>query len=317
MAGANLVVGDDGSNHLQGTDGPDLIYGFNPDGPQSQVIQIAATRVATGLAQPDFVGSPPGDTARLFIVEQGGLIKVLDLATHQLAVTPFLDVRQEITFADEQGLLGLAFDPGFAQNGYFYVNLINSAGDTEIRRYQVSSTDPNRADPASATLVITIDQPAGLGNHKAGWLGFGPDGYLYAALGDGGGGGDPFNNAQNVDSLLGKMLRLDVRSDAFPDDPSRNYAIPPDNPFVGVAGADEVWALGLRNPWRTSFDRGTGDLFIADVGQNKWEEIDIGQAGANFEWPIFEGPEAFRNASTVAEPRRIRSTSTDVTSGTW
>ena len=147
--------------------------------------------------------------------------------------------------------------------------------------------------------MITIDQPTGLTNHKGGWLAFGPDGYLYVALGDGGGAGDPFDNAQNIDSLLGKMLRLDVHADAFPNDPSRNYSIPLDNPFIGVAGADEILALGLRNPWRAGFDRGLGDLFIADVGQGKWEEINIGQTGANFEWPIFEGPEVFRgNASS-------------------
>jgi glucose/arabinose dehydrogenase len=293
MPSKNLVVGDDGSSLLQGTNGPDLIYGFDPDGSQSQVSQIAATRIATGLTRPVFAGSPPGDTARLFVVEQGGLIKIIDLATGQIAAAPFLDVSTEVDSTGEQGLLGLAFDPDFAQNGYFYVNLINKSADTEIRRYQVSSTDPDRANAASATLVIAIDQPPALGNHKAGWLGFGPDGYLYAALGDGGAAGDPFNNAQNIDSLLGKMLRLDVHSDGFPNDPGRNYAIPPDNPFVGVAGADEIWALGLRNPWRDSFDRGLGDLFIADVGQNKWEEINIGQAGANYGWRIIEGPEVF------------------------
>ena len=138
----------------------------------------------------------------------------------------------------EKGLLGLAFDPGFATNGYFYVNVINTSGDTEIRRYQASSSDPDQANPVSATLIIRIDQPD-FSNHKAGWLGFGADGYLYASLGDGGSGGDPLNNAQNMDSLLGKILRLDVHADDFPGDATRDYAIPPDNPFVGVAGADE------------------------------------------------------------------------------
>src|SRR5262245_49872598 len=175
MPGKNLVVGDDGSNLVLGTDGPDLIYGFDPDGSQSQVSQIAATRIAAGLTRPVYAGSAPGDADRLFVVEQGGLIRIIDLATGQVGVTPFLDVSTEVDSAGEQGLLGLAFDPGFAHNGHFYVNLINTSGDTEIRRYQVSSTDPDRADPASATLVITIDQPPALGNHKAGWLGFGPD----------------------------------------------------------------------------------------------------------------------------------------------
>jgi glucose/arabinose dehydrogenase len=292
MPGVNLIVGNDGSNTLTGTVGDDLIYGFDPNGPQATVTSISGTRVASGLTQPLFAASPPGDTGRLFIVEKTGQIKILDLNSGQILSTPFLDVTSQISAAGEGGLLGLAFDPGFAQNGYIYVNLINTSGDTEIRRYQVSASNPNIIDPASATLIITIDQP-GATNHKAGWLGFGPDGYLYAALGDGGGGGDTFHNGQNMDSLLGKMLRLDVHSDAFPGDPTRNYAIPADNPFVGVAGADEIWALGLRNPWRPSFDRATGDFYIADVGQNTWEEIDIGIKGANYGWNTYEGPAAF------------------------
>jgi glucose/arabinose dehydrogenase len=292
MPSVNLVVGDDGSNALAGTAGSDLIYGFNPDGPQGQVSSIAATRVASGLDQPLYLTAPPDDLERLFIVEKTGRIKILDLGTGQVLGDPFLDVSSQITTSSESGLLGLVFDPDFTQNGYFYVNLINASGDTEIRRYQVS-TDPNRANSASSTLILAVDQPNGLANHKAGWLGFGPDGYLYAALGDGGGGGDPFKNGQNIDSLLGKILRLDVHSDAFPNDATHNYAIPGDNPFVGVTGADEIWAFGLRNPWRPSFDRVLGDFFIADVGQNQWEEIDIGQAGANYGWNVNEGPAVF------------------------
>ncbi|MBI4205325.1 MAG: PQQ-dependent sugar dehydrogenase [Betaproteobacteria bacterium] len=285
----NLIVGDDGSNTLQGSAGSDLIYGFDPNGPQGNVSSITATRVAAGLDQPLYVVSPPGDLGRLFIVEKSGLIKILDLATQQVLATPFLDLRGQIATGSEEGLLGLAFHPDFAQNGFFYVNVINTSGDTEIRRYQVSSTDPNQTNAGSGTLVITIDQPAGHTNHKAGWLDFGPDGYLYAALGDGG----VSDNAQNLDSLLGKLLRLDVNADAFAADATRNYAIPADNPFVGVAGADEIWALGLRNPWRPSFDRGLGDLYIADVGEHDREEIDLGQAGANYGWDLFEGPEVF------------------------
>ena len=285
----NLIVGNDASNTLQGSAGSDLIYGFDPNGLQGDVSSITATRVATGLDQPLYVVSPPGDLGRLFIVEKNGLIKILDLAAQQVPATPFLDLRGQISTANEEGLLGLAFDPDFAQNGFFYVNVINTNGDTEIRRYQVSAADPDQADAASGTLVITIDQPAGFTNHKAGWLDFGPDGYLYVALGDGG----VANTAQNLDSLLGKLLRLDVNADAFPADSTRNYAIPADNPFVGMAGADEIWALGLRNPWRASFDRGLGDFYIADVGEATWEEIDLGQAGANYGWNIFEGPTQF------------------------
>ena len=223
--------------------------------------------------------------SRLFIVEKTGQIKVLDLATGGVLATPFLDVSSQILTDGERGLLGLAFDPGFASNGFLYVNLINLSGDTEIRRYHVSS-NPNVADPASVTPIITVDQTAA-SNHKAGWLGFGPDGDLYIATGD---GGSTPGSAQNLDSLLGKILRIDVHGDGFPGDPARNYAVPADNPFVGVPGADEIFALGLRNPWRGSFDRGLGDFYIADVGQAQWEEINIGQKGANYGWPTFEGP---------------------------
>jgi glucose/arabinose dehydrogenase len=243
--------------------------------------------VATGLTQPLFAGAPPGDTSRLFIVQKTGQIKILDFASGQVLATPFLDLSGQILSDGERGLLGLAFDPNFASNGLFYVNLINTSGNTEIRSYHVSS-NPNVADP-NFTPIITIPQPPA-GNHKAGWLGFGPDGYLYAALGDGGGGGDPFHSGQDINSLLGKILRIDLHGDDFPADPARNYHVPSDNPFVGTNGADEIFAFGLRNPWRPSFDRGLGDFYIADVGQNQWEEIDIGQKGANYGWSAYEGP---------------------------
>jgi glucose/arabinose dehydrogenase len=300
MSGVNLIVGDDGSNTLLGGAGKDLIYGFDPKGPQSQVSSITATRVASGLDQPLFAGAPTGDMGRLFVVEKTGHIKILDLASGRVLATPFLDVSSQISAVGEGGLIGLAFDPDYIQNGFFYVNMINTSGDTEIRRYHVSA-DPNQADAASATPIITIDQPAGLTNHKAGWLGFGPDGDLYAALGDGGGAGDPLGSGQDINSLLGKMLRLDVHGiDAFPNDLARNYAIPTDNMFVGTAGADEIFALGLRNPFRNSFDRGTGDFFIADVGQNQWEEINIGQGGANYGWNVSEGPAGFAGGTISA-----------------
>jgi hypothetical protein len=236
----------------------------------------------------------------LFIVEKNGVIRILRLDTQQLLPTPFLNLTGQIATSGEQGLLGLAFHPDFSLNGFFYVNVINLNGDTEIRRYQVSS-DPNVADPATVLLILTIDQPAGRTNHKAGWLGFGQDGFLYAALGDGGGGGDPDENAQNLNSLLGKMLRLDVDApDAFPGDSNRNYAIPANNPFVGaIPGADEIWALGLRNPWRPSFDRGTGDFYIADVGQGAKEEVNASTSasgagmGINYGWDIMEGSLCF------------------------
>jgi glucose/arabinose dehydrogenase len=270
--------------------GPDLIPGYNPNGPNGLSGVIMATRVETFFTQPVFAGAPPDDPSRLFIVERGGAIKIINLDSGQVLSTPFLDVSSQILKDGERGLLGLAFDPNFATNGFFYVNLINGSGNTEIRRYQVSSSNPNIADPASATTIITINQPSGSNNHKGGWLGFGPDGDLYASLGDGGGSNDQFHNGQNINSLLGKILRIDVHSQP---DPGLQYHIPADNPFVGQPGADEIFALGLRNPWRPSFDSATGTLYIADVGQDTWEEIDIGQKGANYGWNHFEGPGPF------------------------
>jgi glucose/arabinose dehydrogenase len=287
MADVNLIAGNDGSNSLQGGSGPDLIYGWNPNGPQGTLSTISATRVASGLSQPLFVTSSPDNPNRLFIVEKGGLIKVLDLTTGAVDTQPFLDVSTDIVTAGEQGLLGLAFHPEYAQNGRFYVYLSNVNGDSEVRQYRVSATDPTLADPASRKAVLTVDQPT-FTNHKAGWIEFGPDGYLYIALGDGG-GGDPSNNAQNTDSLLGKILRIDVNADDFLAESGRNYAVPDDNPFVNTLGAAEVWAYGLRNPFRNSFDRGLGDLYIADVGESTWEEINLGAPGANYGWKRYEG----------------------------
>jgi glucose/arabinose dehydrogenase len=278
-----LIVGNDGTNTLQGTAGKDAIYGFDPNGPQGQVSSIAATRVASGLTQPLFAISPPGDPARLFIVEKTGLIKILDLTTGQVLPTPFLNLTSQVNTAGEQGLLGLAFHPDYANNGLFYVQMTNASGDNEIRSYHVSASNPNQADAASVMPVITIDMP-NTSDHRAGWIGFGPDGYLYASEGDG-----ATATGQTIDDLLGNILRIDVNSDAFPD-PAQNYAIPPDNPYAGpTAGRDEIFAIGLRNPWRPSFDRALGNFYIADVGANSWEEVDLGQLGANYGWPIREG----------------------------
>jgi glucose/arabinose dehydrogenase len=298
MPNVTLITGNDGSNSLQGTAGPDLIYGYDPNGAQSQASAIIATRVATGLNQPLFAVAPPGDTSRLFIVEKTGDIKILDLTSGRIVATPFLDVSSQIATDGERGLLGLAFDPDFANNGYLYVNLSTISGNTEIRRYHVDSSSPNAVDPASATPILSIDQSTSP-FHKAGWLGFGPDGDLYISVGDGGGTGNPLHSGQDIHTLLAKILRIDVHSDAFPSDPTRNYAVPADNPFVGTDGADEIFAFGLRNPWRPSFDRGLGDLYIADVGQDRREEIDIGQKGANYGWNAFEGPDPFPGGDPV------------------
>jgi glucose/arabinose dehydrogenase len=258
--------------------------------------------VADGFERPVFVASPPGDTGRLFVIEQhSGRIRIIDPQTNVVRSTDFLHITGLAT-GDEQGLLGLAFDPDYDTNGYFYVNVTVSGGDTEIRRYTVSS-NPDVADPASF-LLLRVDQPQA--NHNGGWLGFGPDGYLYISLGDGGASNDSgtghtagTGNAQDTTSnLLGKILRIDVHGDAFPADSTRNYAIPPSNPFVGVTGDDEIWAYGLRNPFRASFDRATGDLWIGDVGQGAREEIDFQPAGSdggeNYGWRLREG--------TIANP---------------
>jgi glucose/arabinose dehydrogenase len=253
---------------------------------------IAARRVASGLSRPVYVTSPPGDTDRLFIVEQHtGRIKILNLNTGLVNATPFLEIGG-LSTGNEQGLLGLAFDPNYAANGFFYVNFTDTSGSTNIRRYQVSAGDPNIADAATAMTVMTYAQP--FSNHNAGWLGFGPDGFLYICAGDGGSGNDPGNRAQDItNQRLGKIMRIDVHSDDFSADVTRNYAIPPGNPFVGRTGDDEIWAYGLRNPWRVSFDRLTGDLYIADVGQSQREEIDFQPAssrgGENYGWRVMEG----------------------------
>ena len=229
----------------------------------------------SGLQRP--VDLQPDGSGRLFVLEKAGRIRIIE--NDQLLEAPFLDITDRVgSSANEQGLLGLAFHPQYAENGWFFVNYTDTNGDTVIARFQVSD-DPNSADPASEVQLLGVDQP--FPNHNGGALAFGPDGYLYAGLGDGGAAGDPMGNAQDTDSLLGKILRIDV-------DSAEPYAVPSDNPF-----GNEVWAYGLRNPWRMSFDTPTDDLYIGDVGQGEWEEIDFlpaGSAGgANFGWDHREG----------------------------
>ncbi len=223
-------------------------------------------------------GDVPG---RLYVVEQGGRIMVVEGSA--VRATPFLDISDRVLAGGERGLLSVAFAPDYGRSGRFFVNYTDPQGNTVIERYERSS-DSSAADPSSGRVVLRIEQPAS--NHNGGLLLFGPDGYVYVGMGDGGGGGA--ENAQRSDTLLGKMLRLDVSGDA--------YAIPPDNPFVGdPAVSDEVWALGLRNPWRFSFDRALGDLWIGDVGGSRWEEVDFQPAasdgGENYGWPPMEGPD--------------------------
>lgn len=253
---------------------------------------LTLTRVATGLSQPLYVTAAPGDTSRLFIVEKAGRIKVMQNGT--VLGTPFLDMTSIVKSNGwEQGLLGLAFDPNYQTNKKFYVNYIDLLGNTNNSSYTVSA-NPNIAN-TTRTPVLSYVQPSA--NHNGGWIGFGPDGHLYISSGDGGGGNDPNNYAQSLNTFLGKMLRINPNgADAFPADPDRNYAIPASNPFVGVAGEDEIWSYGLRNPWRASFDRATGALYIGDVGQDAWEEIDYQPAasagGQNYGWRVYEGNHA-------------------------
>ncbi len=256
--------------------------------------QIALQPIATGLNRP--LGLVSAGDSRLFIVQQLGRIMIHDGTI--VLPTPFLDVSSLITPGisgeSERGLLGLVFDPHYASNGFFFIYYTDRNGNITLARYSVSSTNPDRADPSSAAILLTIDHTE-FPNHNGGQLQFGPDGYLYLGPGDGGSGGDPHNHAQDRSQLLGKILRIDVS--ALP------YRVPPSNPFVNTAGArPEIWAYGLRNPWRFTFDRTTGDLLIADVGQGDWEEVDVQPAtsigGENYGWRRMEGTHCYPPGTT-------------------
>ncbi|MBA3831410.1 MAG: PQQ-dependent sugar dehydrogenase [Chthoniobacterales bacterium] len=264
---------------------------------------LTASRVAGGFSSPVFATAPPGDTARLFVVQQSGQIRIVDLLSGSIKPTAYLDISSEIVFGGEQGLLGLAFDPNYAANGRFYLNYTApggsfGAGVTHIAQFTVS-TNPDVADPASERTVLQFDQPQT--NHNGGWIGFSPrsgdTGNLYIATGDGGNANDagtghiePGGNAQNVTTLLGKMLRIHINTR-----PPGTYSIPADNPFAGSTTArQEIWAFGLRNPYRDSFDRQTGTMFIGDVGQDTREEVDAQSpanpgGGENYGWRVREG----------------------------
>jgi hypothetical protein len=248
---------------------------------------LTTVLVARGLSNPLDLQAAPGDRSRLFVVEQPGRIRVIRDGT--LVAGAFLDVSGRISTGGERGLLGLAFHPGYAQNGRFFVNYTDRTGDTHIAEFR-GSPGTDTADAASERLILFVSQP--FSNHNGGGLAFGRDGMLYIGLGDGGSGGDPLRNGQNLRTYLGKMLRVDV-------DRGTPYTVPADNPFVANSAAlGEIWAYGLRNPWRFAFDRTTGDLFIADVGQGEWEEIDVGLAsrrgGENYGWSITEGSHCFQ-----------------------
>jgi glucose/arabinose dehydrogenase len=241
--------------------------------------------VAGSYNNPLYVTAPPSDTARLFVVEQAGTIRIVQHG--QLLPTAFMDITGRVGSGGERGLLSMAFHPHYATNGFFYVNYTDLNGDTHVERFSVSAADSNVADTSSHKLILFVKQP--YPNHNGGLVLFGPDGMLYIGMGDGGSGGDPQNRAQDPDSVLGRLLRIDV-------DGGDPYAIPNGNPYKGSGGAPEVWALGLRNPWRFSFDPPSGQLYIADVGEVSWEEVDVepaSQPGLNYGWRIMEGAHCF------------------------
>jgi glucose/arabinose dehydrogenase len=251
-----------------------------------------------GFVAPLAVVNAGDGSGRLFVLEQAGRIRVA--RDGRLIDAPFLDIGDRVGSGGERGLLGLAFHPNFPNDPRFFVDYTDVDGDTRVASYRVDPANPDRADPAGEKRLLFVDQP--YPNHNGGALAFGPDGFLYVSLGDGGSGGDPENRAQSTDTLLGKILRIDV--DATSGDLA--YAIPPDNPFAAGGGSPEIWLLGLRNPWRMAFDRATGDLWIGDVGQNAWEEIDVQRAGrgggANFGWRRLEGSHCFLPRRSCEDP---------------
>jgi glucose/arabinose dehydrogenase len=254
-------------------------------------VDLSLELVIDGLDSPVFATGAGDGSNRIFVLEKAGVIVVSDENGQQPQT--FLDIRDRVrSSASEQGLLGLAFHPQFAQNGRFFLYYTDNNGDTTISRFQANA-DLSQADPASEAVLLTQAQPAG--NHNGGMLAFGADGMLYAGLGDGGGAGDRYRNGQNLDSILGTIIRIDV-------DHGDAYAVPAGNPFVDTPDArPEIWAYGLRNPWRFSFDRATGDLYIADVGQNEYEEVDFQAAGSaggeNYGWPIMEATHCYDSGS--------------------
>jgi glucose/arabinose dehydrogenase len=258
--------------------------------------------IPSGLSSPVDITNANDGSNRLFIVEQGGRIRIHNGTT--LLSIPFLNISSIITTGGERGLLSLAFHPNYRINRYFFVYYTNLSGDITIARYQAQAAIPDEADAASGVVLMNIPKP--FSNHNGGDLNFGTDGYLYFGTGDGGSGGDPFNNSQNGLSLLGKMIRIDINNFLIPP----YYTIPPDNPYVSDPNVDDhIWALGLRNPWRWSFDRGTNDMWIADVGQSAWEEVNYRPAGSNgginYGWRCYEGNAPYNTTGCLPQSNYI------------
>jgi Ca2+-binding RTX toxin-like protein len=288
---ADTLSGGLGGDTLSGGAGADILYGFGGADSSPGSGRIDVHQFQFPLDTPVFATSAPGQPGKLFVVEVTGQIQIVDLASEQKTATPFLDIPStEIGSGGERGLLGLAFSPDYATSGKFYISMAAPTGEFQVFEYTRSATNPDLANMASKKLVLSIPHPAN--QHYGGWMSFGPDGNLYIATGDGKAGQVPTNPAQDPNALLGKILRIDVRGDDFPGDAARNYAIPSTNPFVGKDGADEVFAMGLRNPWRASFDA-AGNLYIGDVGEDAREEVNIIPAGSagglNFGWAAKEG----------------------------
>jgi glucose/arabinose dehydrogenase len=267
--------------------GSDTIMDDDGESMEEAALGLVNAFPQLSFSQPLDLQSPDDGTNRIFVAEKGGRIRVFTNEPTVNEDTVFLDLSANLSTVSEQGLLGLAFHPNYQSNGFFYVYYTPTAGLSQVSRFTVSA-NAAIADAASELVLLEIPQPAT--NHNGGQIAFGPDGYLYIALGDGGGGGDPFENGQDRSTLLGSILRIDVDS----QENGLNYSIPTDNPFIGEPNVrEEIYVYGLRNPWRMSFDTQTGDLWTGDVGQNAIEEIDVVVSGGNYGWPIFEGTRCF------------------------
>jgi glucose/arabinose dehydrogenase len=267
--------------------GPNRTTAPATSNPQLDHLLITLEPFATVPGAPLAIAATDDGTGRLFVVDQAGLIWIVD-RNGSTRTDPLVDLRSALRSGGEQGLLGLALHPTFPTDPRAFVNYTNKDGDTIVASLSLDPSNPDRLDPSSSRQLLFVDQP--YANHNGGAVLFGPDGKLYLSLGDGGSGGDPRGNGQNKDTLLGKILRIDIDAGAAP------YAIPPDNPFAGGGGSPEIWHWGMRNPWRMSFDRQTGDLWIGDVGQGAWEEADVsrnGVGGLNFGWNVMEGSHCY------------------------